>query len=92
MDKISIIVPVYNVEEYLPKCLDSILSQSFEDYELILINDGSPDNSGMICDKYINNIKNIISLQIGLDVLLYNDKINKVSDKLVVFFAKLMIG
>ena len=52
MPKISIIVPVYKAENFLHKCLDSILSQSFEDYELILINDGSPDNSGMICDKY----------------------------------------
>lgn len=52
MPKISIIVPIYKAENFLHKCLDSILSQSFEDYELILINDGSPDNSGIICDKY----------------------------------------
>lgn len=48
----SIIVPVYNVEEYLKQCLDTILNQTFKDFEVILINDGSTDNSGKICDKY----------------------------------------
>ncbi len=50
--KISIIVPVYKVEQYLPRCIDCILAQTFTDFELLLINDGSPDNSGRICDKY----------------------------------------
>lgn len=49
---ISIIVPVYKVENYLHRCIDSILSQSFTDFELILVDDGSPDNCGKICDKY----------------------------------------
>ena len=48
----SVIVPVYNVEKYLNECVDSILSQTFTDYELILVNDGSKDNSGAICDEY----------------------------------------
>lgn len=50
--KISIIVPVYNVEKYLRRCLDSIVAQTFTDWECILIDDGSPDNSGAICDEY----------------------------------------
>lgn len=50
--KISVIVPVYNIEKYLHKCIDSILSQSFMDFELLLIDDGSIDNSGKICDEY----------------------------------------
>lgn len=50
--KISVIVPVYNVENLLPRCIDSILSQSFTDFELLLIDDGSPDNCGKICDEY----------------------------------------
>ncbi|MFK9089939.1 glycosyltransferase family 2 protein [Bacillus salipaludis] len=50
--KISIIVPVYNVEPYIHKCIDSILKQTFEDFELILVDDGSPDNCGKICDEY----------------------------------------
>lgn len=49
---ISIIVPVYNVESFLPKCLDSIISQTFQDIELILVDDGSPDKSPQICDYY----------------------------------------
>ena len=53
--KISIICPVYNVEKYLPRCIDSILSQSFKDFELLLVDDGSLDNSGNICDEYANN-------------------------------------
>mgnify|MGYP000195971416 CR=1 FL=1 len=49
---LSVIVPVYNVEKYLPKCLDSILGQTFRDFELIIVNDGSPDNSSDIIDAY----------------------------------------
>ncbi len=53
MPEISIIVPVYKVENYLRACVDSILNQTFEDYELILIDDGSPDRCGEICDEYV---------------------------------------
>ena len=49
---ISVIVPVYNAEKTLRRCVDSILAQTFEDFELILINDGSKDQSGDICDEY----------------------------------------
>lgn len=52
MAQISIIVPVYKVEKYLHECLNSILKQSFSDYELILVDDGSPDNCPQICDNY----------------------------------------
>lgn len=52
MPAVSVIVPVYNVEPYLPRCIESILAQSFRDFELILVNDGSTDKSGAICDKY----------------------------------------
>ena len=57
--QISIIVPVYNVEKYLSRCLDSILYQTFSDFEILLINDGSTDNSGGICDKYAKKDKRI---------------------------------
>ncbi|MRH42706.1 glycosyltransferase [Aquibacillus halophilus] len=50
--KITVIVPVYKAEQYIHKCIDSILSQTFECFELILINDGTPDKSGKICDEY----------------------------------------
>ena len=49
--KISIIVPVYNSEKYLPETAQSILKQSFSDFELILVDDGSKDGSGIICDQ-----------------------------------------
>lgn len=49
---ISVIVPVYNVEKYLNECVDSILAQTYTDFELILVDDGSPDNCGAICDEY----------------------------------------
>jgi glycosyltransferase involved in cell wall biosynthesis len=52
MPTISVIVPVYKVEQYLHQCIDSILAQTFTDFELILIDDGSPDNCGAICDEY----------------------------------------
>lgn len=52
MPIISVIVPVFNVEKYLNKCMDSILNQTFEDFEVILINDGSTDGSPLICQKY----------------------------------------
>lgn len=54
---ISIIVPVYNVEEYLPHCLKSIQNQTFTDYECILIDDGSTDSSGKICDEFCTTDK-----------------------------------
>ncbi|PFP29504.1 hypothetical protein COJ96_10170 [Bacillus sp. AFS073361] len=57
--KISIIVPVYNVEKYLDKCITSILNQTFRNFELIIINDGSNDKSGSICDKYANIDKRV---------------------------------
>ena len=52
MAKISVIIPVYNVENYIGRCLDSILAQTHSNFDIILINDGSTDNSGRICDEY----------------------------------------
>ena len=50
--KVSILVPIYNVEKYLSRCIESVLSQDFRDYELILVDDGSPDRCPQICDEY----------------------------------------
>lgn len=57
--KISVVVPIYKVEHYLKSCLDSILDQTFSDFELILVDDGSPDKSGRICDEYKEKDKRI---------------------------------
>lgn len=58
--KISVIVPVYNVEKYLRRCIDSILAQTFADFELLLIDDGSKDSSGAICDEYAEKDNRIL--------------------------------
>lgn len=49
---ISIVVPIYNVEKYIPECVDSIIAQTYENIEIILVNDGSTDNSGSVCEEY----------------------------------------
>ncbi|QFF99864.1 glycosyltransferase family 2 protein [Psychrobacillus glaciei] len=49
---VSVIVPVYKVEDYLNRCVDSLVNQTYENMEIILIEDGSPDNCGIICDEY----------------------------------------
>lgn len=59
MSKLSIVMPVYNVENYLSMCIDSILAQSFFDFELLLIDDGSLDKSGVICDEYAISDKRV---------------------------------
>ena len=62
MVKYSFVVPVYNTEKYLKKCLDSLVNQTFEDFEIIIVNDGSTDNSKNIIDDYLKKYKNIILL------------------------------
>ena len=61
--KISIIVPVYNVEKYLEKCLDSLVKQTLKEIEIIVVNDGSPDNSQKIIDKYVKKYSNVYSYE-----------------------------
>lgn len=58
--KISIIIPVYNVEEYLEDCVHSVLNQTYTNYEIILVNDGSTDNSGAICESFKSDIIKVI--------------------------------
>lgn len=60
MDKISVIVPIYKVEKYLRQCLDSIVNQTYRNLEIILVDDGSPDNCGKICDEYARSDERII--------------------------------
>lgn len=58
--KFTVIIPVYNVAAYLAKCIDSVLKQEFKQYEVILIDDGSTDESGTICDKFAEQDKRIV--------------------------------
>lgn len=63
MPKVSVIVPVYNVEEYLERCLDSLVNQTLKDIEIIIVNDGSTDGSKEKIQEYINKYKNIVYLE-----------------------------
>ena len=65
MPVISVIVPVYKVEKYIHRCVDSILAQTFESFELILVDDGSPDNCPMICDEYAAKDSRIVVIHQG---------------------------
>ena len=60
MSKVSIVVPVYNVEKYLQRCVDSILEQTLQDIEIILVDDGSQDDSGQLCDAYAEKDSRIV--------------------------------
>lgn len=60
--KVSVVIPVYDVEKYLPECLDSLINQTYKNLEIILIDDGSTDSSGMICDQYASANQNIIAI------------------------------
>ena len=84
---LSIIVPIYNVEEYIAECIDSILAQTYKDWELILVDDGSTDNSGKICDEYAlkdNRIKVIHKENGGLSSA-RNAGIDNISGNLITF-------
>ena len=62
-EKITVIVPVYNVENYLEKCLDSLINQTYKNLEIIVINDGSTDNSGEICQEYAQKDNRIVYIE-----------------------------
>ena len=64
-EKITVIVPVYNVENYLNKCLDSLINQTYKNLEIIVINDGSTDNSGEICQEYAQKDNRIVRIIIS---------------------------
>ena len=69
MSTVSIIVPIYKVEDYIRECIDSILAQTYPDFELILVDDGSPDSCGRICDDYAkrdNRIKVVHKVNGGI--------------------------
>ena len=87
MAKVSVIVPCYKVEEYLPKCIDSLTSQTLEDIQIILVDDGSPDSSGQICDKAKANDERIIVIhkENGGVSAARNDGLEKANGRYVIF-------
>ena len=85
--KVSIIVPIYNVEQYLRRCIDSLLAQTYTNIEIVLVDDGSPDNCGDICDEYAQTdtrIKVIHKKNCGLSAA-RNSGIEAVSGEWVTF-------
>lgn len=87
MPKVSVIIPVYNVEPYLRQCIDSVIGQTLKDIEIILVDDGSTDNSGIICDDYAtydNRIRVIHKQNEGLSAA-RNDGIEAASAPFVMF-------
>ena len=62
MPTFSVVVPVYNVENYLSQCLETLVNQSFKDFELILVNDGSTDTSGNLCEEWKKKSNRLISM------------------------------
>ncbi len=101
--KISVVVPVYKVESYLRRCVDSILAQTFKDFELILIDDACPDGSGAICDEYVKKDERVHVIHkinggvssarnAGIDVargewLCFVDSDDRVNDNYISFFG-----
>ena len=82
----SIIIPVYNVEKYLKECLDSVLKQTYKNVEILIVDDGSTDNSGKICDSYQNNSKVKIFHQTNAGVgEARNTGLNHASGKFIFF-------
>lgn len=71
MPEISVIVPVYKAEQYLDRCVKSILEQTYPDFELILVDDGSPDGSPILCDKWAEKDSrvHVIHKKMGVQVL-----------------------
>lgn len=84
---VSVVVPVYNVEQYLKECIDSILEQSFKDIEIILVDDGTKDDSGLICDEYsqkYSNVKTVHKKNAGLGMA-RNTGLKSASGKYITF-------
>ena len=87
MEKISVIIPAYNVEQYLRQCLDSVVNQTYRNLEIILIDDGSPDNCGKICDEFAKKDSRVIVIHkqnAGLSAG-WNDGLNIATGEWVAF-------
>ena len=85
--KISVVIPVYNVERYLKKCIESIVEQTYSNLEIILVDDGSPDNCGILCDQYAKQDSRIkvIHKENGGLMAAWMDGINVAEAEIVVF-------
>lgn len=87
MEKVSVLMPIYNVEKYLRECIESVLRQTYPNFELILVDDGSPDNCGKIIDEYAKQDNRVIAIHqenAGVDAA-RNNAINHATGKYIAF-------
>ena len=92
MAKIAVVVPVYNVEKYIDRCIASILKQSFEDFRLILVNDGSTDRSGDICDFYGTQDTRITVIHQDMLKVLYTNLVDNKAEVSICNFRPVIEG
>ena len=86
---LSVVIPIYNVEDYLERCIDSVLNQNVDEIEIILVDDGSPDKCPQICDSYATKFSNIkVVHKKKCRIICCKKYRNRVSDRQIYYFLR----